>query len=134
MTGEDNLHKLLSMMQPKLQAEEYIFYSAPGKYGDHADLSPIASFCEEEGLTLVVPLAAARAGGLAFTSTFKLITLTVHSSLEAVGLTGAVSGRLAQKGISANIFAAFYHDHIFVQTEKAEAALQALQELGNEFK
>ena len=53
----------------------------------------------------------------------------IHSSLEAVGLTAAVSTKLATKGISANVIAAYYHDHIFVSAEKAELALLALKEL-----
>jgi hypothetical protein len=55
----------------------------------------------------------------------------VHSSLEAVGLTAAVSKKLADKGISANVIAAYYHDHIFVQSAKAEEALYALTEFGD---
>ena len=59
---------------------------------------------------------------------FKGITLTVHSSLDAVGLTAAVANKLTEKGISANVIAAYYHDHIFVQTEKAALAIEALNE------
>lgn len=59
---------------------------------------------------------------------FKGITLTIHSSLDAVGLTAAVSTKLAEKDISANVIAAYYHDHIFVQSEKAELAMEALGE------
>jgi hypothetical protein len=76
----------------------------------------------------VLEKAKAQQAGLKFEGTFNQITLTVHSSLEAVGLTVAVSTKLASKGISANVIAAFYHDHIFVQSAKAESALLALQE------
>jgi hypothetical protein len=55
--------------------------------------------------------------------------LTAHSSLEAVGLTAAVSTKLAANNISANVITAYYHDHIFVPCEKAEQALLALKEL-----
>jgi hypothetical protein len=64
----------------------------------------------------------------AFESVFSGITLTVHSSLDAVGLTAAVATKLAEYDISANVIAAYYHDHIFVQTEKSELALKALRE------
>ena len=75
--------------------------------------------------TLIVSVDAADKAQLAYESTFKQITLTVHSSLDAVGLTAAVSTKLTSHGISANVVAAYYHDHIFVQTEKADKALLA---------
>ena len=67
---------------------------------------------------------------LAYESKFKQITLTVHSSLDAVGLTAAVATKLSSYGISANVVAAYYHHHIFVQSEKADEALLVLKEFG----
>lgn len=90
----------------------------------------MATFLEAEGLTLVLEKHKAQNSGLQFEGSFCQITLTVHSSLEAVGLTAAVSAKLAAQGISANVIAAYYHDHIFVQSAKAEMALLALKELG----
>ncbi len=89
----------------------------------------MASFREAEGLTLLVTKEDADKAGFNYESVFRGITLTVHSSLEAVGLTAAVSGKLAEEGISANMIAAYYHDHIFVPAEEADAALSALEEL-----
>ena len=66
---------------------------------------------------------------LTFESVFRAITLTIHSSLDAVGLTAAVASKLSEKGISANVVAAYYHDHIFVPTQKANSAMKALKEL-----
>jgi uncharacterized protein len=123
MIGETNLSKLLASM-----SDEYVFCSVQGEYQDYAQLTPLATFREEEGLTLVVTKDAAMASNLPFESVFKGITLTIHSSLDAVGLTAAVSSKLAEKGISANVIAAYYHDHIFVQSEKAELAIAALGE------
>ncbi|WP_341663320.1 ACT domain-containing protein, partial [Vibrio sp.] len=93
-----------------------------------AELKPLASFIEAEGLTLVLEKAIAEKSGIDFEGVYRQITLTVHSSLEAVGLTAAVSTKLASKGISANVIAAYYHDHIFVPASKANAALAALME------
>lgn len=95
-------------------------------------LEPIATFKELEGLTLVLTKDKADNAGLNYEGVFRQITLTVHSSLDAVGLTAAVSTKLAAKGISANIIAAYYHDHIFVSSEQAEQALLALKELSQE--
>jgi len=128
MTGETNLDTLLASMSPSLMADEYVFCSVQGEYIDFNTLSPLASFREPEGLTLVITKEMALANHLPFESVFRGITLTIHSSLDAVGLTAAVSGKLAANNISANVIAAYYHDHIFVQAEKADLALKVLNE------
>jgi len=129
MTGEKDLDKLLSSISPELLDGEYVFCTFQNAhYGDHSDLEPIASFIESEGLTLVVPKSKANEQGLSYESVFKGITLRVHSSLEAVGLTAALSRKLTEYGISANVIAGYYHDHIFVQKEHAEKAIEALNE------
>ena len=132
MTGEINLMKLLASMKPILLDEEYVFCTISGaQYGDYSETSPLASYLESEGLTLLISKDNAEKANLKYEGIFKGITLTVHSSLEAVGLTAAVSSKLAEKGISANVIAAYYHDHIFVQAEKAEMAVAALNEFGS---
>jgi hypothetical protein len=92
-------------------------------------LLPVATFAEAAGLTLVLSAATADSAGMHYDEQFRQITLTVHSSLQAVGLTAAVSTKLTEKGISANVIAAYYHDHIFVPVAQAEQALLALQEM-----
>ncbi len=129
MIGETNLDKLLASMSPKLIAGEFVFCSVQSDYLDFNALSPLATFRESEGLTLVISKEMAIANQLPFESVFRGITLTVHSSLDAVGLTAAVSSKLADNNISANVIAAYYHDHIFVQTDKAELAIKVLNEL-----
>jgi hypothetical protein len=58
-----------------------------------------------------------------------MITLTVHSDLEAVGLLAKVSNKLAQEGISINVVSAYYHDHIFVLKGNEEKTVMALQQI-----
>lgn len=129
MTGEKNLKTLLASMSPELLEGEFVFCTFKNSlYGDHLELEPIASFLESEGLTLVVPKLKADEQGLSYESVFRRITLRVHSSLDAVGLTAAFSQKLTDHGISANVIAGYYHDHIFVQTDCAEKALEALNE------
>ena len=101
---------------------------AGAAYGDFRELNPLAAFAEAEGLTLVVPRPLADKQGLGYASVFKGITLTVHSSLEAVGLTAAVATKLTEHNISANVIAGYYHDHVFVQSDRADDALAALRE------
>jgi hypothetical protein len=127
MTGEKDLKKLLSSMAPTLLDGEYVFCTFPNAhYGDHSALAPIASFIEPEGLSLVVPKSKADEQQLSYACVFKGITLSIHSSLEAVGLTAAVSRKLTEHGISANVVAGYFHDHIFVPKEHAEKAIEAL--------
>lgn len=128
MFGTTELDELLRSMKPQLLKAEFVFCTVSGSLVDYISLNPVATFVEEEGLTLVLEKDTAQNAGLQFEGLFRQITLTVHSSLEAVGLTAAVSAKLAAKGISANVIAAFYHDHIFVQSAKAAMALSALKE------
>lgn len=131
MSAITDLNTLLQSMSPELHAGEFVFCTVKQSLLEVASLQPIATFMEQEGLTVIVEKQQAQRANLEFDGVFKLITLTVHSSLDAVGLTAAVSTKLAKHGISANVVAAFYHDHIFVQTEKAEHAMTALEEFAS---
>lgn len=130
MTEIMQLELLLRSMEPELKSGEWVFCSVDGCVADYAHLRPLAFFTESEGLSLIISVETAQKAKIPYKVIFKQITLTVHSSLEAVGLTAAVATKLTSYGISANIVAGYYHDHIFVQTEKAAQALLALQELG----
>lgn len=129
MSGIKDLDVLLRSMNPMLSEKEFVFCSVSGKLKDFMNMDPVATFKEREGLTLVIEKSVAEEAGLAFDGVYKQITLTVHSSLDAVGLTAAVASKLASKQLSANVIAAYYHDHVFVQSHKACAALSALEEL-----
>jgi len=116
-------------MQPRLIEGEYVFCSVPdSKYGDFAELKPLASYQEAEGLSLLLNRHKADGAGLRYDSVFKGISLSIHSNLSAVGFAAAVSYKLASNGISANIIAAHYHDHVFVPVKHAEFALRLLTE------
>ncbi|HHF2906795.1 TPA: ACT domain-containing protein [Vibrio diabolicus] len=128
MSGITDLDELLRSMRPKLLKAEFVFCTVSGSLEEYCKLNPVATFMELEGLTLVLEKSVPEKTGLSFEGSYSQITLTVHSSLEAVGFTAAVATKLASKGISANVIAAYYHDHVFVQTSKAEAAISALEE------
>lgn len=130
MAGILAINELLKSMQPVLKQDEYIFCCLAGSLADYVHLNPLATYFEEEGLTLILKAETADKAGITYEGKYSLITLNVHSSPEAVGLTAAVSAKLTEHGISANVVAAFYHDHIFVQADKAHAALNALKEIG----
>ncbi len=130
MAGEKNLAKLLQSISPKLNDNKFVFCTLKnGNYGDYAEAMPIASYLEEEGLTLVIKKDMADKLGLTYEGVFKCITLEVHSSLVSVGLTATVSAKLCEHNISANVIAAFYHDHVFIPSDMAPEAHSLLLEL-----
>ena len=107
---------------------EYVYCSFDSsRYGDRKELEPLASYQEEEGLSLLISKQKAdRERGLKYSCVLKGITLSVNSSLEAVGFTAEISRRLAGADIPANVVAGHFHDHIFVPTNQAEVALELL--------
>lgn len=117
-------------MEPVLDERDFVFCSFPTLDWDQMrELNPIGIFHEKEGVTFILDTKNAVDKKIDYLSVYRLITLNVHSSLDAVGLTAAFSAKLAEKNISANVVAAHYHDHIFVPEEKAEQALEAILEL-----
>lgn len=130
MTGTTDLSVLLATMEPELVAGEFVYCTVPAsQLEDYLHLRPLALFHETEGLTLILPQDTANKAGLQASAPLRQITLKVHSSLEAVGLTAAFSHALTEAGISANVVAAYYHDHIFVPAIDAERAVEALRQL-----
>jgi uncharacterized protein len=122
MTGESNLDILLKTMKPRLNIGDYVFCSVK----DLASVDckdTLLFFKEDESITLIIKKEVADRLKFDYSFVASWITLTVHSSLEAVGLTAAFSKALADDGISCNVVAAFYHDHIFVDRKDAERAM-----------
>ncbi|WP_166259191.1 ACT domain-containing protein [Marinobacter salicampi] len=127
------LQDLIRQLSPKLDSTTYVYCTvARAKYGELEKLKPIVSIAELEGLTLVIPQEQAKAEGLDYYRVFRRITLEGHSSLEALGLTSVVTSQLAERGITTNVIAGFYHDHMFVPSDRIDEAMEALKELANE--
>ncbi|TJV39271.1 MAG: ACT domain-containing protein [Mesorhizobium sp.] len=132
MTGETDLRTLLASMTPELLDGIYVFATLAPGIPQPEGLEPLMIFREREGTTLIVTEAAARAAGLAASFRCRMITLNIHSSLEAVGFLAAITTRLATAGMGVNPVSAFYHDHLFVPAERAEEAMELLMELAKE--
>ena len=128
MSGEKDLNVLIKNMKPSLNAGEFVFVTANDVPEISAD-KVVSSFREEEGLSLILERTTADNLGPSYTFIAAWITLRVHSSLEAVGLTARVAEALTRAGISCNVVAAFHHDHLFVPYRQAERALSILQKL-----
>jgi len=119
---------LLRSLEPFLNEGVYVF-STLAHEADLSGLAPIATVREREGITVVLEEEAAKGAGLPVLFRTAWITLTVHSDLQAIGLTAAFAGALGQAGISCNVIAGAFHDHLFVPIEAAQAAMAALREL-----
>ncbi|PYC28449.1 acetyltransferase [Aquipseudomonas alcaligenes] len=131
MTGETNLSRLLASLSPRLNPGRFVFCSVPQPTVVQV-AAALGSFREAEGTTLILAREEAERLGLTYDYLAAWITLEVHSSLAAVGLTAAFAKALADEGISCNVIAGFHHDHLFVAEADAERALARLQRLAAE--
>ena len=127
MSGSKNLQHLLASMSPELKPDTYVFATIPA--GEPLpDIKTIMQFQETEGLTIITPQTAADAAGLAYEFPCRMITLNVHSSLDAVGFLAAVTAKLATLEIGVNPVSAFFHDHLFIPADRAGDVMAALSE------
>lgn len=130
MPGEKNLEVLLKSMKPGLNPGEYVFCTI--RNFDTISISEcLMTFKEPEGITVILKKEIADAYKLEYSYIANWITLTVHSSLDAVGLTAAFSQALANENISCNVVAGYYHDHIFISKTESKKAMEILQKLSS---
>ncbi|RAL13580.1 ACT domain-containing protein [Aspergillus homomorphus CBS 101889] len=131
--GETDLKTLLSTLEPILHADSFVFLTIPNTAvsqvrPDLLALQPQLLFQEREGTTIIITREQAVSHGFTdYVFPCRMISLSVHSSLEAVGLIAAISAQLRDAGVSANVVSGFYHDHIFVPEGKEEVAMQAIE-------
>ena len=129
MAGERDLDALLRNVKPERQEGVFVFCAIAQGEQIPAAVDPLLTFREREGTTLVMRREEAESAGLSYEFPSRLITLGVHSSLQAVGLLAAIAAPLAEAGISVNAVSAFYHDHLFVPDHRADEALALLKNM-----
>ena len=127
MTGETDLATLLASMEPVLTDDVWVFATLPPGVAIPHGVTPLMTYGEAEGLTLIARQDEAEATGLPHVFPSRRITLNIHSSLEAVGFLAALLPTLAAAGIGVNPVSAYFHDHLFVPAERADEALALLR-------
>lgn len=127
-SGGTDLSELLKQLKPEHNLGDFVFCTVadPSRFDMH---DVIMVFKEREGHTIIVKKEFADDHGIPYSFVSAWITLTVHSSLAAVGLTASFSKALADKGISCNVVAGHYHDNIFVEKKDVDRAMNALIQL-----
>ncbi len=134
MNAIRDLPALLENLEPRHIPGEFVFCSIDSQelqaFGD----TPLLVFRESEGVTIVVLKDIALQHSLTFDNIWGLLTLSVHSDLEAVGLLAIVTKILAESGISVNVVSAYYHDHLFVPYSLVFEALKILEEVSDSTK
>jgi hypothetical protein len=114
------------LWHPELRDGTYVFVTMPLDGADPDGLGAVMSFREDEGVAVIVPERAASAAGLVGVFPCRMVTLMVHSALNAVGFLATITTHLAAAGISVNAVSAFFHDHLFVPAERAEETVEIL--------
>ena len=125
--GEINLGVLLRDMKPELQSEEFVFCALGNSRIQQIGCAFVGAFHEAEGLTLILKRTEADRRQMDYSHVSRMITLSVHSSLNAVGFLALITSRLAARTISTNVISAYYHDHLFVPVDRAEEAMSILE-------
>lgn len=127
MTGETDLATMLASLriercEPPVTV---VHLSNPVELGEGV----LAVLTEDEGTTAVVSIAEAERRGWPVEFRAAWLTVSVHSSLHAVGLTAALASALAERGIAANVLAGYFHDHLLVPLDRADEAVERLESL-----
>ncbi len=129
MSGEKDLAVLLQNMEPVLNPGEYVFCTVENLSKVPEIEKILFFFRETEAVTIVLDKVIADEWRMVYSYVASWVTLNIHSSLEAVGLTAAFANALKQENISCNVVAAYFHDHIFIAKEDAEKAMETLHAL-----
>jgi hypothetical protein len=128
MVGKTDLQELLSRMEPRLLEDVYVFCTL------HDSKVPVGLKCqmvfeEPQGTTLILRETDAIDYGLKYDFPCRMITIDIHSSLEAVGFIARIATALAAENMGVNPVSGFYHDHLFVPLGREKDAMKTLEKL-----
>ncbi len=139
--GETNLSVLLSTLQFTVHPSVFVFATAANDSSSPfpllSQLPPSAiqmSLREGEGTTVITTLEDLKeyCPDLNYQFPCRMITLQVHSSLEAIGFMAVIASKLAEKRISCNPVSGFYHDHLFLPVALMDDAIEVLTKIAGD--
>lgn len=128
MAGETNLDALIRSLSAVLVDGLYVFVTVPNERAP-LEIVPRMVFREAEGTTYILLKSEAEALGLAYEFPCRMITLNIHSSLEAVGFMARIATELAKHNMGVNPVSGFFHDHLFVPDGRQQDAMAVLEEM-----
>lgn len=131
MSGEHDLQTLLMNMTARLAPDVYVFATIPPDSVTPDGIEALMRFHEAEGITLILTREEAMARHIDHSFACRMITIEVHSALEAVGFIATISAALAAQGMGVNPVAGYFHDHLFVPQDRADDAMAVLAELSS---
>tara|TARA_R110000796_G_scaffold86806_11_gene187737 strand:- start:772 stop:1197 length:426 start_codon:yes stop_codon:yes gene_type:complete len=130
MTGETNLDELIRSLSAELIEGLFVFVTIPtGRRTEN--LKPRMVFEEAQGTTLIMLKSEAESHSLSYEFPCRMITLNIHSSLEAVGFIARIASELAKYDMGVNPVSGFFHDHLFVPDGREHQAMDILQKLAS---
>ncbi len=130
MASPIDLRELLKIMKPKLQLGEWVFCVVSEVKFRHMNIKALCTFKEKEGISAILDRPSADANSIQYSSMWRMISLSLHSNLEGIGMLAAISTRFAKEGIPLNIVSAYHHDHLFVPAKSVDRALAILKDIG----
>lgn len=122
-----DLPQMLATLDAVARDGEFVYATVVD--GHPATGRALAVVVEDEGTTVVLRRPDADELDLSYDFVAAWLTLTVHSALDAVGLTAAFSRALGDAGISCNVLAGSYHDHLLVPAHERDRAIAVLRSL-----
>lgn len=131
MSGETNLDALIKSLSAVLVDGLYVFVTTKDKQRPET-LRPRMVFEEAEGTTYILLKSEAEEHGLHYEFPCRMITLNIHSSLEAVGFMARIATELAKHDMGVNPVSGFYHDHLFVPDGREHDAMEVLRKMSQE--
>jgi hypothetical protein len=128
MTDTTELQEMLQTIEVSCDNVEYGFTTVPKSL--HISTNEVlGSIQEEEGVTILATKAYMEDKGIIFEGPFAKLIVQASVPIGFIRFTAALAGKLADKGVPANIVSAYNHNIIFIPYDLREQAAATIEEL-----